>query len=123
MRHERRHDCHPYHGTTWQRALAILENGPDPEFKEPGELTTAEGISFAPTEVAYEQGEPAIIARGKAALFPREGGPALLEIEMPQYLIDISLDLTCEIRFLRGCGLEELLSEWDNLSKRIHRLQ
>lgn len=75
-----------WHGTTRNRAEAIIQNGPDPQFREPNSTTDVEGFSAAPCFGPYAQGDPVIIAKGKASLFPDEGGPALVEFEFPRKL-------------------------------------
>jgi hypothetical protein len=52
-------------------------------------------------------------------LFPDEGGPAILEIEVPEEIIALGGDLLEEVRFEPGSGLEELLAAWPTLAKRI----
>jgi hypothetical protein len=74
------------HGTTLKRAEAILENGPDANFQEPGGHERAEGFSTAPPSGPFSFGDPEVCARRKARLFPEEGGPAILEFELPDDL-------------------------------------
>jgi hypothetical protein len=108
-----------WHGTTRQRAEEIIQNGPDPAFREPGGSTLAEGFSTARDHQPwFPQGEPEDVARGKDRLFPGERGPVILEIEVPQSVVFLA-DLVVEVRFERGFGLEELLALWPSLSKRI----
>ncbi len=106
------------HGTTRQRAEAIFRDGPDPSFREPGGFGTAEGFSTARVQGAYPFGVPDTVALGKGVLFPNEGGPAILEIEVPQSLVAMA-DLVGEVRFDPGYGLEELLAIWPLIPKRI----
>jgi len=120
------------HGTTRQRAQAILRDGPDPRYVEGPGRTPAEGFSTAPLQSAFAFGDPVICARGKAKLFPTEGGPAILEFELPedwadQIIADLhnpmqrgkALNWVDEITFDVGFGIEELLSVWPQLTKRI----
>jgi hypothetical protein len=108
-----------HHGTTRARAEALLRNGPDPNFREPGELTRAGGLSMARPSGPFGLGEPETIARGKAAIFPQEGGPAILEIDVPDDVLRHATDVTDEVRFEPGSGLEELLQVWPTLPKRM----
>ncbi len=101
------------HGTTRQRAEAILRNGPDP-----GGLDRAEGFSAARLTGSFLGGSPEAVAAEKAKLFPAEGGPAILEIEVPESLVR-KADLGSEVRFHPGYGLEELLAIWPLIPKRI----
>jgi hypothetical protein len=66
-------------------------------------------------------------ARNKDALFPNEGGPAILEVAVPAWIMAIlfadpiaaGLARSGEIRFDPQCGLNELRAEWPNLTKRV----
>jgi hypothetical protein len=106
------------HGTTKKRAEAILLNGPDPNYKEPGGLDTAEGFSTARIGDPCPFGSPEAVAAAKALLFPDEDGPAIIEFEVSEALAR-KADLGGEVRFEPGFGLEELLAAWPSLSKRI----
>lgn len=106
------------HGTTKQRADAILRNGPDPTFQEPGGLGTADGFSTARAQGPYPYGTPEACAAGKAKHFPTEGGAAIIEIDVPESIVR-KADLGGEVRFEPGYGLEELLDAWPSLPKRI----
>jgi hypothetical protein len=118
------------HGTTLKRAQSIIAHGPDPNYKEPGtgQLPSADGFStiikgttYCPTGMPIEQ------AHLKDNLFPDEGGPVILEVEVPERIMAIHLSNPDavfvirggEIRFEAWCGLNELLAEWSNLVKRI----
>jgi hypothetical protein len=52
-------------------------------------------------------------------IFPSEGGPAILEIEVPTSMVDLAIDAGGEIRFEPGFGLDELLAAWPEIAKRI----
>jgi hypothetical protein len=75
-------------------------------------------------------GMPEQIARLKDALFPDEGGPAILEVSVPDWIMDIlyvdffsaGLARSGEIRFEVFSGLNELRAEWHNLTKRVIKL-
>lgn len=106
------------HGTTRQRAEAILRNGPDPNFREPGSLEKAGGFSTARMSGPYPVGEPETVAALKAQLFPAEGGPAILEVDVPESLAQ-KADVGGEVRFEPGYGLEELLAIWHLIPKQV----
>lgn len=106
------------HGTTRHRAEAILRNGPDPGFQELGDFNRAKGFSTARIQSLFPLGSPDEIAAGKARLFPSEGGPAIVEIEVPESIVQ-KADLDGEVRFETGFGLEELLAVWPSIPKRI----
>lgn len=119
-----------HHGTTLQRALAIETNGPDPDYREPGSgsLPPAEGFSTVIGDGRQcSTGTPELAARNKHALFPNEGGPAILEVSVPARIMAIlhadsiaaGLAISGEIRFEPGCGLSELRAEWHKLKKRV----
>lgn len=119
-----------HHGTTLRRARAIEANGPDPEFREPGtgNLPLAEGFS---TVIADGRpcttGTPELVARRKDSLFPDEGGPAILELSVPAWIMDILyadpiarvMARSGEIRFEAESGLNELRAEWQNPQKMV----
>jgi hypothetical protein len=107
------------HGTTRRRAEAILLGGPDPDFHEPGELTRAEAFSTAPLGGRGRLGDPDVIARQKARLFEGEGGPVVLEIHVPAEVVARADDYGDGIRFGPGFGLEELLTVWPTIHKRL----
>jgi hypothetical protein len=106
------------HGTTRRRAEAILTEGPDANFREPGGSDAAEGFSTARITGPYPYGSPEEVAKGKGRLFPNEGGPVILEIEVPEAIVR-QADLGGEVRFEPGFGLEELLAAWPSLTRRI----
>lgn len=66
-------------------------------------------------------------ARNKDSLFPDEGGPAILEVQVPEWIMAIlyadslaaAWALSGEIRFEPESGLSELRAEWHNLVKRV----
>jgi hypothetical protein len=107
-----------HHGTTRQRAEAISRNGPDLHYREPGDLLEAEGFSTARLGLSCPFGDPEVVARGKARLFPDEGGPVILEIEVPEWIVQLA-DIGGEVRFEPGFGFEELIAAWPSLAKRI----
>ena len=119
-----------HHGTTLRRARAIETNGPDPDYREPGteSLPAAEGFSTVIGDGRRcSTGTPEVAARNKHALFPNEGGPAILEVSVPAWIMAIlyadpiaaGLASSGEIRFDPESGLSELRAEWHNLTNRI----
>jgi hypothetical protein len=110
------------HGTTLKRAKSIEQNGPDPEFREPGgDAQKAEGISFAPVKGRHGLGSATEYALGKASLFPEEGGPAILKVRMPQSLANKSLEFArpAEYFFDKDNGLPQLKVDWNTLEIKI----
>lgn len=109
-----------HHGTTRQRAEAIVRDGPDPNFLEPlTQYDPAGGLSTVEPGRPNPNHDPAEYARGKAQKNPGDGGPVILEIEIPDDLADLADDWGDEIRFTPGWGLEELIAAWPTLPKRI----
>lgn len=119
-----------HHGTTLLRARAIETNGPDPDYREPGSesLTAAEGFSTVIGDGRpCGTGTPEAAARSKHALFPDEGGAAILEVSVPAWIMAIlyadpisaGLARSGEIRFEPESGLRELRAEWHHLMKRV----
>ncbi len=119
------------HGTTLERAQTIQQNGPDPNFLEPGGTEPANGLSTARAQGPFRLGSPEKYARLKSNNFPNEGGPVILELELTEELAaeligraghDVpgkAMDLVDEILFAPGYGLDELLAVWDQIPKRI----
>ena len=107
-----------WHGTTRLRGEAIVRDGPDPTYREPNSAHPAEGFSAAPPGGPYLQGDPAIIAKGKSALFPHEGGPVILEFSVPEDIAAMA-NFVVEVRFMPAYGLEELLKIWPQLPNRL----
>jgi hypothetical protein len=108
----------------------IEASGPDPFYVEPGgsHVPPAEAFSTCFTDGRLcLQGTAEGYARGKAARFPTEGGPAILELEVPQWILNILLNdpimaafaRSGEARFEPGFGFEEILAEWPVLTKRV----
>lgn len=119
-----------HHGTTLRRARAIEANGPDPNYREPGTgiLPPAEGFSTVIGDGrACGTGTREPAARNKDALFPNEGGPAILEVVVPAWLMAIlyadpiagNLARGGEIRFEPESGLTELRAPWPQLVKGV----
>jgi hypothetical protein len=74
------------HGTMRQRAEAILRDGPNPNFMEPGGSDAAEGFSTARLTGPYPYGSPQDMAMQKACLFPSEGGLCYWRSKYPKRL-------------------------------------
>lgn len=119
-----------HHGTTLHRARSIEANGPNPDYREPGSAQNppAEGFSTVIGDGRpCSTGTPEMAAWNKHALFPNEGGPAILEVSVPAWIIAIldadpvaaGLARSGEIRFEPDSGLRELRAEWHNLTKRV----
>jgi hypothetical protein len=119
-----------HHGTTLQRAREIETNGPDPDYREPGtgSLPPAEGFSAVIGDGRHcSTGTPDVAARNKHALFTDEGGPAILEVIVPAWIMAIlyadpiaaGLARSGEIRFEAESGLPELRADRPNLTKRV----
>jgi hypothetical protein len=115
------------HGTTLVRAKRIEAYGPDPNFVEPGDGTTAEGFSTCLDGGPFPLGAPEDYARGKAALFPNEGGPVILVMDVPDGVIELAVDEYFPlsqgvVQFDAGTGLEELRAVWPTLPKEIRQV-
>jgi hypothetical protein len=113
------------HGTTRHRAEKILALGPDPDYRETLDGPRAEGFSTYLELGPFLFGTPADYARSKAALFPDEGGPAILTVDIPDRIIALATDPVYFplsqgiVQFDEGAGLEELRAAWQTLSKSI----
>jgi hypothetical protein len=111
------------HGTTARRGISLLKQGPDIAFVEPGGGAPAGGFSTARAEGPFPLGAPAQYAQGKARLFPSEGVPVVLEIEVPKSVVRKAIQVEGEVRFEPGYGLEELLKRWSSLVIRIKKAE
>jgi hypothetical protein len=80
---------------------------------------TVKGFSTAPAQGSYPLGAPEDYARGKARLFPNEGGPAILEMEVPDWIVALAVHPGGEVWFDAGFGLEELLAAWPGIAKKV----
>jgi len=114
------------HGTTLLRAKRILAQGPDPDFVEPGDVARAEGFSTCLEGGPFPLGTPGEYARRKAALFPNEGGPAILAVDVPDDIIASAVSEYFPlsqgiVQFDEGAGLEELRAGWSTLRKEIRQ--
>jgi hypothetical protein len=105
------------HGTTRMRAEHILQNGPDPTSVVGGD--TAYGFPTAPEHGPYPLGDPEDYARRKARLFPHEGGPVILEMDVPESIVALAVHPGDEVWFGPGFGLEDLLTAWPGISKKV----
>jgi hypothetical protein len=113
------------HGTTRHRAEQILARGPDPNFMELGGRTRAEGFSTCLQSGPFPLGTPQEYARGKAAAFRNEGGPAIVVMEVSDDIIALAVDEVFfplsqgVVQFDEGAGLRELCAAWPTLPKHI----
>lgn len=115
------------HGTTRQRAEAILRDGPNPRYHEPGGLTTEDGFSMSLESGPFHFGTPEKYARGKAKEYPDEGEPVILVVDVPDEIVQKAVDELLPlsqgvVQFNTGAGYEELLAAWPSLIKGIRSL-
>jgi hypothetical protein len=112
------------HGTTRHRAERIVIEGPDPDFIEPGGGARAEGFSTYLEGGPFPLDPPEKYACDKAALFPGEGGAAIVAVDVPDDIIALAVDPYFPlsqglVQFDEGAGLEELRAAWPTLHKEI----
>jgi hypothetical protein len=115
------------HGTTRARAERIVAEGPDLDFVEPGGIETDDGFSgyLESYPGPFPIGAPIDYARDKAAVFPAEGGPVILAVDVPDDIIALAVDEVYLplseglVQFNRGAGWEELRAAWPSLAKEI----
>jgi hypothetical protein len=119
-----------HHGTTLHRAQRIIVDGPDAYYVEPGSGgVRAEPPEFSTTRLDHPValGRSERYARGKALNFPNEGGPVILEMEVPAHVIAIlEADPIAAGKMASGdtcfddtVGIRELLAAWLSIPKRI----
>jgi len=116
------------HGTTLQRANSIMTHGPDIAYHEPGGLGTADGFSCNILGGPQPLDTVVRYAQGKSQTFSNEGGPAILEIDVPAEIVDLADSPWLPVnhgvvQFDEQYGLEELLKVWDTIPKRIIELR
>jgi hypothetical protein len=117
------------HGTTRWRGERIVARGPDPDFIEPGGGgQRAESFSTYLASGPFPLGTPEEYARRKAALFPNEGGPAIVAVEVPDDLLALTDHVLFPrsqgvIQFDEGAGLEELCAAWSTLPRQIRAVE
>ena len=119
-----------HHGTTLHRAQRIIANGPDAYYAEPGshwQTKDPPGFSAARTDRPRVLGTPEEYARFKAENVPNEGGPVILELDVPLNLLAAleanpdaknAMD-SGDTRFEPSLGLAELLAAWPTITKRV----
>ena len=112
-----------HHGTTRWRAEQIVAGGPQLVWRDPdtGEVDTAYGFSTARPNARHDFGTPERYARGKATQSPNQGGPVILELDIPDAVAmcsdpDMRPDEYC---FNLERGYQELIAAWPSISKRI----
>lgn len=108
-----------HHGTTRQRAEAIIRGGPNPRYPEDGIVIPPFGFFMMPPGQTDEVGTPEQHACGKARSKLAEGGPVIPEIDVPDDIAQLAIDFWPTFCFDDGFGLSELLHEWSRLSMRI----
>jgi hypothetical protein len=119
-----------HHGTTRHRADRMVRTGPDATFVEPGGGLGSRAEGFSTVEAGATDrglGTAEDYARRKAGNFPTEGGPVILEVDVPVGIVELVqadpigaiVAASGEIRFEPGLGLEELLQAWPGLTKRV----
>jgi hypothetical protein len=106
------------HGSTLKRIEGIAASGPKPDFVEPNG-TRAGDFSMAPEEGPYPFGSPERYAAEKAAIYPDEGGPAVLRVEVPYPLYRRAAREPGQFTFEEGEGLGPLMKAWPKLRKEI----
>lgn len=123
------------HGTTYDRANRIVATGPMLNYLEPCSVQGGESDGFSTIIAGYlpRPGDPDCkrYAELKAKNFPNEGGPAILEVDVPDSLIQRLFSDPCsysayidsgEIRFEKSAEFTELLEIWPQLVKRVTKL-
>jgi len=112
------------HGTTRERAERIALTGPDPMFVELGG-PSAGSFSAYFQEGPFHLGTPEMYAIGKARNFPSEGGPVIIEVDIPGDIIDAAADELLFppsqglVQFDPDHGLQELRDGWSRVAIRI----
>ena len=117
------------HGTTRYRAEQILAHGPDPNFIEPGGGPRAETFTTCLEFGPFPLGTPTEYACRKAAVFPNEGGAAIVAVDVSDNIIDLAVDQLYLplsqgiVQFDEGAGLDELRAMWSALKKQVYLVE
>ncbi len=112
------------HGTTRIRAEQIVHYGPNPRFQEPGGQAWEDGFSMNLEAGPFLFGAVEEFARGKAREFPKEGGPVILAVDVPDDIVRQAVSAWFPlsqglVQFDSGAGLEELAAAWPALAKEV----
>jgi hypothetical protein len=111
------------HGTTRARAEQIVKSGPKAHFREPGGQACDDGFSLCAGKGPFLFGKPEDYAHGKTKEFPAEGGPVILVLDVPDEIVQLSVNEWFPlsqglIQFDVGAGLEELLlAAWPSIAQ------
>jgi len=116
------------HGTTQFRAERIATEGPDPDFVERTGSSRAESFSTCLESGPFPLGTAEQYALAKADLFPDEGGPAILAVDVPDDLIALAVGEYFPlsqglVQFDEGAGLGKLRSNWATLWKEVRLVE
>jgi hypothetical protein len=117
-----------FHGTTLHRAERIVLTGPDLDFIEPGGGPVDEFSMLLDTGRTDVVGSARDYASRKAANFPSEGGPAIVVVDVPDYILDLAFDAFLPrsqglVQFDRdSTALQLLLQAWPGLPKEIRQV-
>ena len=112
------------HGTTRLRAELIVRFGPDPHYAESLGQASDDGFATYVEGGRYMFHPSEECARRKSALFPSEGGPAILRVDVPDDIIQ-KTDLQFfplvhgVVQFNEKFGFEELRKAWPNLPREV----
>src|SRR5258706_13873880 len=90
------------HGITLKRANSIIAQGPDPQYREPADLLPSGGFCVMEVQSSHPIGSPEEYAQRKAMNFPNEGGPVILEMEIPEVIAELSKTPTGDYQFDYG---------------------
>ena len=115
-----------YHGTVRLWAESIIANGPNPDYRLPGEGqgTRCEGLScYRAEETVFAFGIPEDYAFGKEKDYPQCGGPVILTFDVPEELVERASEFG-EVRFVEET-MVELRRIWSTvrLTARIIELE
>jgi hypothetical protein len=114
----------PLHGTTRKRAEEIKLRGPDLHYQEAGAASADSSFSMCLASGPFLFGKPEEYAHGKSKEFPEKGGPAILEVEVPEAIVERAMTAWFPlsqglVQFDEGAGWEELIAAWPTLVKEV----
>ncbi len=91
-------------------------------YVEPFDVSPSQGFCVSLELSEHPLGSPEEYARSKSKLFPNEGGPVILELELDESILQLSMTESHDFQFERGHGIEQLLVKWPTIAKRIRVL-
>jgi hypothetical protein len=110
-----------HHGTTMYRAERIIRVGPEPDYGKSVGVRGDHVFSLYCEGASPDYGTAEEYAFGKDRLFPHEGGPVILTIDIPDDIIAQSVPEIDPfsfgyVEFQKGFGIDALRAAWATIA-------